>query len=154
MKEIFEKKIGAIHRDDMRRQSMRLQQEVQGEACRLISKRSEDSTVIVDTHMFVRTDEGYLPGTPSHMLSKLKPSLILLLEAPPEEIGRRRLSDKERVRDMPSPQDIEFELNWSRATAAACSVLTGAPVKVIMNEPGKQREAAENMLLAIKERQP
>ncbi|MEM3440010.1 MAG: adenylate kinase [Candidatus Bathyarchaeia archaeon] len=145
MSEILRRKGLALDRDDIRRQDMALQREVQEEAAREISKMGGGEILVVDTHMFVKTDCGLWPGLPMNVLSKLSPSLLVLIEAPPEEISNRRASDKSRRRDEASRIVIEQELNWSRSLAAACSVMTGAPVKIINNEPGKHLEAAEEL---------
>jgi adenylate kinase len=145
MSEILRKRGMALDRDDIRRQDMALQREVQEEAAREISGMKGDGVLIVDTHMFVKTDSGFWPGLPINVLSKLSPSLLVLIEAPPEEIANRRRSDKSRRRDEASRALIEQELDWSRFLAAACSVMTGAPVKIISNEPGKHLEAAEEL---------
>lgn len=146
MKELFEKAGERIHRDEMRRRSLGLQKEVQVKAAALIAQKARRGAVIVDTHMFVETGDGLLAGTPSHVLTELKPSALILIEAEPEEIAKRRFMDKERVRGTANHKRIIEELAWSRATAAACAVLTGAPVKIITNEEGKQREAARAIL--------
>jgi adenylate kinase len=43
-----------------------------------------------------------------------------------------------------------FDLEWSRATAAASAVATGAPVKVIRNDTGRQKQAAQELFQAIR----
>lgn len=145
MSEILKRKGVALDRDDIRRQDIALQREVQEEAAREISERRGGGILIVDTHMFVKTDCGLWPGLPMNVLSKLSPSLLVLIEAPPEEIANRRRSDRSRRRDEASRALIEQELNWSRSLAAACSVMTGAPVKIVNNEPGRHLEAAEEL---------
>lgn len=145
MSEALRRRGVALDRDDIRRQDIALQREVQEEAAREISERRGGGVLIVDTHMFVKTDFGLWPGLPMNVLSMLSPSLLVLIEAPPQEIANRRISDKSRRRDEASRALIERELNWSRFLAAACSVITGAPVKIINNEPGRHLEAAEEL---------
>jgi len=55
------------------------------------------------------------------------------------------------MRDDLTMEEVRFDLEWSRATASACAVSTGAPVKIISNEAGKQREAAEELLKLMTE---
>jgi len=146
MKELFEKPGGSIHRDEMRRKSLGLQKEMQAKAAALIAEKATRGSVIVDTHMFIETGDGFLPGMPSHVLAELKPSALILIEAEPEEIAKRRFLDRERVRTTANHERVLEELDWSRATAAACAVLAGAPVKIITNKEGEQREAARAIL--------
>jgi adenylate kinase len=148
MKELFEREGKSIHRDDIRRQRIEFQKQIQDKAAEIISNEVKEGISIVDTHMFIRTSSGFWSGLPYHVLMKLKPSLLVLVEASPHEIVERR-KDSKRMRDEANPKIVEFDLNWSRATASACSVLTGAPVKIINNENGKQREAAEELLKLI-----
>ncbi len=145
MSEILGRRGMALDRDEIRRQDVALQRKIQEEAAREISERRGSGILIVDTHMFVKTDCGLWPGLPMNVLSKLSPSLLVLIEAPPEEIANRRASDKGRRRDEASRALIERELNWSRFLAAACSVITGAPVKIVNNEAGRHLEAAEEL---------
>lgn len=140
-----------MHRDEIRRQDIALQKKVQGLAADEITHRVTRGTLIVDTHMFIRTSTGLWSGLPEVVLHKLDPSLLVLIEAPPDEIAARRKVDKSRVRDEIVLDEISFDLAWSRATASSCSVLTGAPVRIIRNETGKQREAAAELLQLVRE---
>lgn len=136
-----------LHRDLIRRKSISFQHKLQTEAAREIARMAEGiPTLIVDTHMMVRTEEGYLPGLPSHVLAELKPDLFILIEADPGEIFHRRTTDVSRMRDKLVLNEIIEELGFSRAFASACGTLTGAPVKIIQNPTGKQMEAARKIL--------
>jgi adenylate kinase len=138
-----------LDRDDIRRQGIGLQREAQDEAAGEISGMGDGEVLIIDTHMFVKTECGLWPGLPLNVISKLSPSLLVLIEAPPEEIADRRRSDKSRRRDGASRALIEQELSWSRALAATCSVMTGAPVKIVNNRSGKHLEAAKELFEII-----
>ncbi|MBS7648042.1 adenylate kinase [Candidatus Bathyarchaeota archaeon] len=150
MKKILEERGKSIHRDYIRKTDIELQKEVQKEACKRIRETlGEGSNLIVDTHMFVQTGFGMYPGLPLNVLKELTPSLIVLIESPPEEIVRRRELDESRIRDENLPSEVKFDIEWSRAIASACSVISGAPVKIIINERGKQTEAAKHLLDCI-----
>ena len=153
MMEIMAKKGRELHRDDMRKMSMATQKIVQAEAAAKLAKEVEkaEGHVIIDTHMIVKTGFGYLPGLPKHVLEALKPDLLVLIEASPEEIAERRPKDADRRRDVRTLGELEEELAFSRMVASACSVLTGAPIAIIMNETGRQREAAEQLLKLLVE---
>ena len=88
-------------------------------------------------------------GLPQNLLQKLRPQVLVLIETDPEQIAERRTSDSERRRDQTLSSEIAFDLEWSRATAAASAVTTGAPVKIIRNEPGKQKQAALDLYQVI-----
>ena len=139
-----------MNRDEMREQGIETQRKLQELAANEISNRAGQGTVVVDTHMFVRTSVGMWAGLPQNVLQKLSPRLFVLVEAEPEQIARRRQSDTDRKRDMTLAEDIRFDLEWSRATAAASAVATGAPVKVIRNDAGRQKQAAQELFEAIR----
>ena len=148
MVELLEKKGKHVHRDSMRKSDLQMQIQLQKEAAETISRRIAEAgnDVIVDTHMCVKTGRGFLPGLPRHVLDAFKPDLFVLVEAPAEEILSRRMKDKSRLRDIVLKKDVEEELLFSRLMACACAVQTGAPVKIVINEQGKQKEAALKLL--------
>jgi hypothetical protein len=78
------------------------------------------------------------------------PRLLVLIEADPEQIAGRRRSDTDRTREAALVDDIKFDLEWSRATAAASAMATGAPVKVIRNDTGTQKQAAQELFEVIR----
>jgi len=151
MNELFKKYGRKISRDEIRQQQVSSQKKIQDQAAQILARKIRNPITIVDTHMFIRTKTGLWSGLPESVLSRLKPSLIVLVEAPPEEIAKRRRSDTTRMRDDLTMEEVRFDLEWSRATASACAVSTGAPVKIISNEAGKQREAAEELLKLMTE---
>ncbi len=150
--ELLKKSGRGIDRDKMRRESIELQRKIQDEAATEVTKMKADEILVVDTHMFIKTSTGLWAGLPTNVLTRLEPDLLVLVEASPEQIVRRRVSDKSRSRDFGAREDVMFDLGWSRSTASACSVLTGAPVRIIRNEEGRQAEAAGELLETIVER--
>jgi adenylate kinase len=139
-----------LHRDDMRQQNIEAQRKAQELAASEIVNRSARGTTVVDTHMFIRTASGLWAGVPQHVLQRLAPKLLVLVEADPEQIADRRRSDTDRKRDQTMAEDIMFDLQWSRATAAASAVSTGSPVKVIRNDAGRQKQAALELFETIR----
>lgn len=150
MLKIAEKYGKTLHRDFIRTQSVEFQRKIQEEAAQEISNMAKDGTVIVDTHMIIKTKDGYLPGLPHHVLRILNPNCLIIIEADPNEIVQRREMDKSRVRDRALVDEIYEELMLSRSYASACSVFTGAPLKIIKNPQGKIHEAANELLDVIK----
>ncbi|MEM3401911.1 MAG: AAA family ATPase, partial [Candidatus Hadarchaeales archaeon] len=106
--------------------------------------------VLVDTHCLVKKPEGYYPGLPIWVLEELKPDLLLIVEAAPEEITRRRVKDADRKRDAEVQLEIEEHQLLNRATAMAYAALTGAAVKIIKNRDGKLNEAVEEMVSVLR----
>lgn len=148
MFELSRKSGKSLHRDELRKSGLTLQRGLQAKAAKIISKKTEEveGDLIVDTHMSIKTANGYLAGLPSHVLQLLNPDMFILVEAEPHEVLSRRLKDITRKRDKALEGEIAEEILFSRLMAAACAVLTGASVKTVKNPAGKQVEAAEEVL--------
>lgn len=138
------KKMGLKHRDEMRRMSLEDQRRLQDLAAQRITEMKDD-IVMIDTHLFINTDEGYYPGLPMRLLNIMKPTNMVMVAADPGEIAERRKSDQTRQRDLASAENIQKELDISRVMVASCSILTGAPFAIIMNNDGQMGEAAANI---------
>ena len=136
----------------MRREEISLQARVQQQAARVISKTPGNSALVVDTHMFVKTTEGIWPGTPRKVLEALDPEIIILIEADPEEVARRRAADSTRYRDTGSVEEAKSDLQWSRYMASANAVLAGVPIQIVHNRDGQQRQTATDILDIIQKR--
>ncbi|HEY7507153.1 MAG TPA: adenylate kinase [Nitrososphaera sp.] len=144
MFEEAKRKMGLSHRDEMRRMPVEEQRRLQEMAAQRIAEMQED-VVLVDTHLFINTAEGYYPGLPMRLLNIMKPTNLVMIAAEAQEIAARRASDETRQRDIISTDDIQKELDISRVMVASCSILTGAPFAIIMNSDGKMDEAAANI---------
>ena len=142
------RKLGINNRDAMRRESIEVQRHMQDLAARRIADL-KDNIVIVDTHLFINTNEGYYPGLPLHLLEVIKPTNIVMVAAHPEEIVNRRRTDESRDRDIESVEDIQYQLDISKVMVATCSVLTGCPFIIIMNSNNKIDETASNIVKAL-----
>jgi adenylate kinase len=142
------RKLGLNNRDEMRRQSIEDQRRMQNLAARRIANM-KDNIVIVDTHLFINTNEGYYPGLPLNLLEIIKPTNIVMVAAHPEEIATRRKTDATRDRDTLSVEDIQFQLDISKVMVATCSVLTGCPFIIIMNSNNKIDQTASNIVKAL-----
>ena len=138
------KKRGLKNRDELRRMTIEDQRRLQDLAAQRITEMKDD-IVIIDTHLFINTDEGYYPGLPMRLLSIMKPTNMVMVAADPSEIAKRRKSDQTRHRDIASAENIQKELDISRVMVASCSILTGAPFAIIMNNDGQMSEAAANI---------
>ena len=137
-------KMGIKHRDEMRSMPVEEQRKLQEMAAQRIADMSDD-VVLVDTHLFINTSEGYYPGLPMRLLNIMNPTNLVMVAAEPQEIADRRKADQTRQRDIISADNIQKELDISRVMVASCSILTGAPFAIIMNNDGKEDEAAANI---------
>lgn len=142
------KKIGIQTRDDLRKLPVKKQRELQKMAAKKISGFDHD-VVIIDTHAFISTKEGFYPGLPHHVLEELQPANLIAVSARPEEIYNRRMKDTTRDRDIISIDNIKKELAVQEAMVSSCAVLIGSPMKSILNSEGKVEEAADEVINAI-----
>ena len=138
------KKMGLKSRDEMRRMPVEDQRRLQEMAAQRIAEMKDD-IVLVDTHLFINTGEGYYPGLPMRLLNIMKPTNMVMVAADAQEIADRRRTDQTRQRDIASADNIQKELDISRVMVASCSILTGAPFAIIMNSDGRVDEAAANI---------
>ena len=142
------KENGLENRDDLRKLSVSEQQRLQKIAAEKIATHDEE-VVIIDTHAFISSPEGYYPGLPEHVLKIIKPSNFISVAAKPEEIYNRRMKDETRNRDNITLINIRKELEYQTGMISACAVITGRPVRHILNDEGKIDEAADKIVSAL-----
>lgn len=142
------KESGLKDRDDLRKLPVNEQQHLQKITAEKIAAHTEQF-LIVDTHAFINSPEGYYPGLPEHVLKIIKPTNFVSVSAKPEEIYNRRMKDTTRNRDKITLININKELDIQSAMISACTVLTGSPVKHIFNSEGKIDEAINKIIKAI-----
>jgi adenylate kinase len=142
------KKIGVNDRDDMRKLPITQQRRIQVAAASEIALMNP-SVLIVDTHLFIKTKNGYWPGLPHDVSSELSPTHIILVEAKPSEIIGRRSSDLTRQRDVVNEEDITEELGIAKEMLSTLAVLTCASIMYVHNNEGKADEAASTIVDAI-----
>lgn len=142
------KENGLQDRDELRKLPVIEQQKLQKIVAEKISSQNEE-IVIIDTHAFINSPEGYYPGLPEHVLKIIKPSNFVSVSAKPEEIYNRRMKDDTRNRDKITIENIKKELDVQSGMISACAVITGSPVKHILNGEGKIDEAAAKLIKAI-----
>lgn len=141
-------KNGIHDRDELRKAPVEIQQKLQTLAAKSLGQMNDD-VVIIDTHAFISTKEGFYPGLPKNVLEQIHPTNFIAISARPEEIYNRRMEDKTRNRDIISIDTIKKELAVQDSMLSSCSVLTGAPMKVVLNSEGKIEEAAKSVIHAI-----
>lgn len=126
------KKLGINDRDQIRKQTIDVQHRLQNMTADHISSLN-DSIVVVDTHLFIKTQSGYYPGLPMSLILKLNPERIILITANSEEILNRRKNDNTRTRDLISDDEIKRDIEISLSMISSLSILTGAPFEIIYN---------------------
>jgi adenylate kinase len=131
-------------RDQMRKMPVEKQKQLQKAAAVTIS-RSKAKVAVVDTHLFIRTHEGFWPGLPFDVVRALRPTHLVLVEAAPQEIMTRRSADKTRIRDKITVEGMREELQLARSFLAVSSTLTGAPMHIVNNGDGKADEVAASI---------
>lgn len=126
------KKLGINDRDQIRKQTIDVQQRLQNMTADHISSLN-DSIVVVDTHLFIKTQSGYYPGLPMSLILKINPERLILITANSEEILNRRKNDSTRTRDLISDDEIKRDIEVSLSMISSLSILTGAPFEIIYN---------------------
>jgi adenylate kinase len=142
------KENGLTDRDQLRKLSVSEQQRLQKIAAEKIAGHEEE-VVIIDTHAFISSPEGYYPGLPEHVLKIIKPNNFVSVSAKPEEIYNRRMKDNTRSRDNITLANIKKELDVQSGMISACAVITGSPVRLVLNGEGKIDETADKIIRAI-----
>ncbi len=137
-------------RDEMRRLDPGVQKDIQRMAARRIADASKTENIVVDTHAMIKTPRGYLPGLPVWVLEELMPSLIVVVEADPEEISGRRSSDETRNRDAERAVEITEQQLLNKAAAVSYSVFSGATIAIVENHDDGLDEAAHNLAKVLR----
>ncbi len=137
------------HRDEMRRLPVEKQKKLQEAAASRIS-RGKGKVVFIDTHLFIRTPEGFWPGLPQRVIEPMKPTHLILVEASAKEIVARRKNDTTRYRDEITEQEIEEELDLARSFLTAASLVSGAPITFVRNEEGESERAAGQIAALVR----
>jgi adenylate kinase len=142
------KKVGIAHRDEMRKLPVPEQKKLQLKAAQRISELQND-LVFVDTHFFIRTREGYFPGLPLDVLQLLRPTQVVLVQAPVREVVGRRAKDVARVRDAEEEAEVEEELLLSKEFLVVAAATTGATMIIVNNRENRSDEAVKDLLSSL-----
>lgn len=132
-------------RDEMRKMPVERQKRLQRIAATQIAGM-KGKAVLVDTHLFIRTPEGFWPGLPFEVVRAMKPTHLVLVIATPDEIAKRRSADPTRARDEVTPEGLREELDIARSFLTVASTLTGAPMLIVRNEEGKAEEVSKRLV--------
>jgi len=142
------KELGYVKdRDEMRKLTLDQQKELQIKSAEKVANMGN---VILDTHCTIKTPQGYMPGLPEWVITKLNPRSIVLVEADAKEIFNRRKKDTTRNRDPDSIDKIDEHQMINRAAAMSYASLTGATVKIVFNHDDKLQEAVKQASPVLK----
>ena len=141
-------KIGISDRDGMRKLSVSDQQNLQIQAAKNIANINSD-VVLIDTHLFIKTISGYMPGLPQPILDSLLPTNLVLVEASPEDVLSRRENDPTRNRDSATIESIELDNQIARSMLSSAGVLTSASLFIVTNADGKSKDAAQSIVQSL-----
>ena len=141
-------KIGISDRDGMRKLSVSDQQNLQIQAAKNIANINSD-VVLIDTHLFIKTISGYMPGLPRPILKSLLPTNLVLVEASPEDVLSRRENDPTRNRDSATIESIELDNQIARSMLSSAGVLTSAALFIVTNADGKSKDAAQSIVQSL-----
>jgi len=137
------------HRDEMRKLPVEKQKKLQEAAAARIS-RGKGKVVFIDTHLFIRTPEGFWPGLPLRVIQPMKPTHLILVEASARDILNRRKNDTTRYRDEITEEEVSDELKLARSFLSAASLVSGAPMLFIRNEEGKSDAAGQQIAALVR----
>ena len=136
------------NRDQLRKLSIEQQKSLQELTANYINSLGND-VVIIDTHLFIRTDYGYYPGMPLKLLNIINPSHLILITAKSEEIYKRRADDNSRQRDLISIDRISHDLRLSESMISSSSIISGCPFYIIQNNTDEIEKASDNICKVI-----
>lgn len=139
------------HRDEIRKLKVSEQLKLQKLAANKIRELSNSyDLLLVDTHLYIFTPRGRWPGLSVNNLSELDVKQIIVIEARAEEIAKRRLRDRSRIRERIEADAINEDLNYNRFLAAALTIQTSSPVVFVANHDNMVEEAVDRVFNVLR----
>ena len=141
-------------RDDMRRKLSPLQiRQLRNETFEKISKMASKANVVIDTHASIRSGNTFVPGFTLSEFDKLKGKVcaIIYVDASPQEILKRRQSDRSRSRDEESELDVQEQKQINLSYTCAYSTYLGVPLYLVKNQDGKLKETLKQTSGIVRE---
>jgi len=129
--ELAAKKFKIKNRDELRKKLTINQQRIlQAAAIKKIATM-KNKILLIDSHLSIKTPQGYLPGLPEKAVHAINPDVIIILEFTPADILKRRKKDKNRKRDIGSAKEISEHQKINREFAIAAATNVQATVEII-----------------------
>lgn len=120
-------------RGDLASLSMADQRMLQRRASEQIARRPDDETLIINTHIVIRTDYGFIEGMPEAVLSDIDPTAFVVVDTSVETIQQRREgSERDYIDETAS--SLSFHRNLQNAAAFNYAAAANAPVRQIAND--------------------
>lgn len=133
-------------REDLERLAPAQRQALQEESSRVLLNLSRGGPVLIDGHVVVDTEGGFMAGLPFHCISLMRLTGIIVLTATPQEVidRRTRLGTKyARTRNSLSRIELHQQLTLTAAWSFAQTL--GATLEVIENRDGQQDATAKSV---------
>lgn len=140
----------ATSRDELASLPMHDYRVLQRRSAEEIDRRRRDHgrSFVVDTHLAVSTDRGFLPGLPEVVFRELRPSAFVLIEAEPGTIAARREETERREYRGEDESLVAFHSQLNRAAAMNHAIRAAAPITPISNE-GDVEDAAARLVAVV-----
>jgi adenylate kinase len=97
-----------------------------------------NGVVLLDMHLTVDTPIGMIAGMPRTVMDNLQPSLIILLEAKPYDVLKRRMLGKGDLETEETVKGIQQRADIDRAAAVSIAIDLGIPIKILKSENADQ----------------
>jgi adenylate kinase len=127
----------AESRDDLKKLNPKQQEDLQKATVEAL--KAMPGKILVDTHLALESPHGFIAGIPDWIARQLNVKRIIIIEAPSEEIIKRRAKDVSiRARESQSASHLDLQRDMDRMAGMTLSVITGAPLKIITNLDAKK----------------
>jgi adenylate kinase len=126
---------------------------LQRRAGEFVASKARTNAVLVDTHLAVATAHGFVPGLRPEVLADIDPARLVLVEAAPETIAKRRDTVDHREYREQGIRSIDLHQELNRAAAMNHALTAGSPVRLVENEDTPEK-AAETLQTVVTEGDP
>lgn len=129
-------------RDDLGDLPITEMNHLQRRAGEYIGEQAQEGHLLIDTHFMLHTAHGFVPGLPEAVLREVQPDLLVLVEATPEAIVKRRDESEHREYYVETAETVEFHQQLNRSAAVTYSMHTDAPIRIVSNQDDAEDAAA------------
>lgn len=125
---------------------IRDQRMLQRRAGEYVARKAAEGPLLVNTHLVIETDHGFIPGLPDAVRADVNASAFVVVDASPGTIRDRR-ANSERDYAEESRLTLEFHRQLQTVAAFTYSAASEAPVRHVSNED--DLDAAADRLATI-----
>jgi adenylate kinase len=112
---------------------VRDQRTLQRRAGEYVARKAAEGPLLVNTHLVIHTDHGFIPGLPSGVRTDVNPSAFVVVDAPVDTIQQRR-QESERAYLDEGRGAVEFYRHLQSAAAFTYSAASDVPVRYVSND--------------------